>query len=123
MKDFGSSRNLPIVSQSGTPGFASKPKVPSSSNLSDDVARGGHAAVKVASEEETVTVTKTSEHTDNVEAMASHVTATSATPAAADAHLGEVKSINIDLPTENVKGRKTKDTSSAAKIARKLKVS
>jgi hypothetical protein len=137
MKDFGSSRNLPIVSPSGTSGFsASKP--PSNSNLSDDVARGGHASVKVAtSTATTATTTSSSERllpvekqsqstdTDNakVDTVASGSSSTSPAIIGVPVSSGEVNAIIVDLPTENVKGKKTKDTSSAAKIARKLKVS
>lgn len=134
MKDFVSSRNLPMVSPSGTSGFsASKPT--SNSNLSDDVARGGHASVKVASSTAT---TSTTEHllpvdnqsrtTDadkvNVDTVASSSSA-STSPAIIGVPVpsGEVSTIIVDLPAEHVKGKKKKDTSSAAKIARKLKVS
>jgi hypothetical protein len=114
MKDFGSSRNLPIVSPSGTSGFtSSKTKTLPNSNLSDDVARGGHASVKVASEQ--------TADTDEAEAVASHVETASATPV--DVPSAEVKALNFDVQAKNVMSKKKKDTSSAAKIARKLKVS
>jgi len=116
LKDFVNSRSLPITSPSGT---SAGRTTTSAILVSDDVARGGHANVKIArDEEETETVE------DFVDTIAKDATATPQVEE--QPNNDKVKAISVDHTTDNdhVKGRKKKATSSASrssKIAKKLK--
>jgi hypothetical protein len=98
------------------------------SNLSDDVARGGHATVKVAQELVETEQLVAETHSVDAQGVAADAVATSpptVSPVSRSSH--EIQAIAVDLTTSNTvesgKGRKKKNTSSAARIAKKLRVS
>ena len=132
MKDFLNSRNLPIASVSGTSGYSpvSQPTRPTAtnSNLSDDVARGGHATVKVAQEQVELEQLATETESIDTTGVATDGAPTSpSTKSPVSSSSQEIQAISVDLASSNSaetgKGRKKKNTSSASRIAKKLRVS
>ena len=128
MKDFLNSRNLPIATVSGTSGYSPSRPTATNSNLSDDVARGGHASVKVGQEQieqEELGTQTDSLDTKVVAADTVPTSPPSTSPVIRSSH--GIKAIAVDLTNsktvESGKGRKKKNTSSAARIAKKLRVS
>lgn len=106
MKDFVNSRALPITSPQGAPGGSTS----SSSKLSDDVARGGHASVKTTPELEEKKIA--------AKDTADDASSTLQETEGADS----IKSINMNVTVDKMTKRQKKKLTSAAKIAKKLKV-